>query len=127
MFFHPQPDLLRAPFLADLFLNPFPGLGLDTPVVSCTPAQRLVMSLFWTIAALTSVSPPFSAYSGFVDTYYSSNLSLIMAYFQQGINLVSLFLGKLVVAHKHSFDFQVSRGLYYTGLPLSTFKVALTS
>jgi hypothetical protein len=38
-----------------------------------------------------------------------------------------LFLGKLCVAHKHSFDLVVSRGLSYLSLPLSTFKVALVS
>jgi hypothetical protein len=38
-----------------------------------------------------------------------------------------LFLGKLFVAHKHSFDLAVLRGLSYTSLPLSTIKVALVS
>jgi hypothetical protein len=38
-----------------------------------------------------------------------------------------LFLGKLCVAHKRSFDLAVLRGLYYFSLPLSTFKVALVT
>jgi hypothetical protein len=38
-----------------------------------------------------------------------------------------LFLGKLCVAHKHSFDVVVLRGLSYLSLPLSTIKVALVS
>jgi hypothetical protein len=38
-----------------------------------------------------------------------------------------LFLGKLCVAHKRSFDLAVFRGLSYTSLPLSTIKVALVS
>jgi hypothetical protein len=38
-----------------------------------------------------------------------------------------LFLGKLRIAHKHSFDLAVFRGLSYRSLPLSTIKVALVS
>jgi hypothetical protein len=38
-----------------------------------------------------------------------------------------LFLGKLRVAHKRSFDLAVLRGLSYRSLPLSTIKVALVS
>jgi hypothetical protein len=51
----------------------------------------------------------------------------IVTRFQQSINLVSLFLGKLRVAHKHSFDLPVSRSLSYRSLPFSTIKVALVS
>jgi hypothetical protein len=40
---------------------------------------------------------------------------------------VSLFLGKLSVAHKHSFDLAVFGDLSYRSLPLSTIKVALVS
>jgi hypothetical protein len=38
-----------------------------------------------------------------------------------------LFLGKLSVVHKRSFDLAVLRGLSYTSLPLSTIKVALVT
>jgi hypothetical protein len=120
-------SLFRAPILSQLVLDKHPGSlgysGLGFP----TSAQRYVVSLFGTIAALASVPLQLSADRGFVYTDDTGYLRLIMAHFQQRINLVSLFMGKLCVVHKRSFDLAVSRGLYYLSLPLSTIKVALVS
>jgi hypothetical protein len=43
------------------------------------------------------------------------------------INMVTLSLGKLYVAHMHSNDWQVFRCLSYRSLPLYAIKVALVS
>jgi hypothetical protein len=85
------------------------------------------MCLLWSIASLATIAAQFTAYGGFVAAYHSGYLCSVMTYFQQSVNLVSLFLGKLRVAHKHSFDLPVSRDLSYRSLPLSTIKVALMS
>jgi hypothetical protein len=85
------------------------------------------MGLLWSIASKTAIAAQFPADSGFVAANHFGYLRSVVTYFQQGVYLVSLFLGKLRVAHKHSFDLAVSRGLSYRSLPLSTIKVALVS
>jgi hypothetical protein len=52
---------------------------------------------------------------------------LVITYNRHRINLVTLSLGKLCVAHMRSFDWPVFRGLSYRGLPLITINVALVS
>ena len=124
---HPQRDLLWAPILADPFLNPGPGLRLDALPVPFTSIYSVAVGLFRPISSLTLVPFQLSADGRFMYSYCFCYFRLFMVTFQKCLNLISLTLGKLVVTHKRSFDFVVCRGLYYTRLPLSTFKVALTS
>jgi hypothetical protein len=91
------------------------------------PTERPAMSLFRSIASQATIATQFTAYGGFMAANHFGYLRSIVIHFQHSINLISLFLGKLRVAHKHSFDLQVSRGLSYRSLPLSTIKVALVS
>jgi hypothetical protein len=79
------------------------------------------------VATQTTIAAQLPTYGGFVRAYHSGDLRSFVTHFQQGIYLVSLFLGKLCVAHKRSFDLVVFRGLSYPSLPLSTIKVALVS
>jgi hypothetical protein len=124
---HPQRYLLRAPVLSDLYLNPGPSLRMNTSSLPFTSGYRILMSLFRTINSLAAVSFQFSANGRFMNSNCFSYLRLIVVTFQKCLNLISLTLGELVVAHKRSFDLSVFRGLYYTSLPLLTFKVALMS
>ena len=88
---------------------------------------QIVSDLFVLSKFLAIVAFQLPAYCGFVGANQDCYLCSFMSYFHQGRYLLSLFLGKLCVAHNHSFDLQVSRGLCYCSLPLSTFKVAQVS
>jgi transposase-like protein len=88
---------------------------------------RFMMSLLRPVASQSTITLQLSTDGGFVLPYHFGYFRLIVTYFQQCRNLVSLSLGKLYVAHKRSFDLAVFRGLSYRSLPLSTIKVALVS
>jgi hypothetical protein len=85
------------------------------------------MGLLRSITTLATIALRLTAYGRFMASKHKGDFRSIVTYFQQGINLVSLFLGKLCVAHKRSFDCQVLRGLSYGSLPLLTIKVAFVS
>jgi len=85
------------------------------------------MGLVRYIASQSFNTLQFPAYRYFMPFYYPCDLRLCVTCFQQSINLVSLFLGKLFVDLKRSFDLAVFRGLSSFSLTLSTFKVALIS
>src|SRR4030066_791992 len=123
----PSRDLLRAPIQTKLRFDQIPCFWQNVKMAVIAATKRLVMSLLRTVASLPTISSQLSTYSGFVRPDHLGDLCLIVVHFQQSRYLVSLFLGKLRVAHKHSFDLQVSRGLSYCSLPLSTIKVALVS
>jgi hypothetical protein len=77
---------------------------------------------------MPTIASELSADRGFVNIDYSSYLDLRMSHFQESVNLISLFLGKLRVgSHLCSFDFgRFKKYRCYCSLPLiPTFKVAL--
>ena len=97
--------LLRAPFLADQPFDQDPGEGVSAIQRFLALIQRKLMSLFGAIPFLSTIASHFSADRGLVNTDYSSYLDLQMSHFQEGVNLISLFLGKLRVgSHLCSFD-----------------------
>ena len=88
----------------------FLGLGLDTPIVPLASVCRFLMSYIWTISSLTSIPFHLPTDGRFMDSYCFSYLRLVVVPFQKDMNLISLTLGELVVAHKRSFDLP---GLYW--------------
>jgi hypothetical protein len=123
----PARNLLGAPIQAKLGFDRIPCFLNDANTPVFMTIEGFEMSLPGTIAPTATITMQLAAYGGFVATNHFGYLRLVMTYFQQGINLVSLSLGKLRVAHKHSFDLLVFRGLSYRSLPLLTIKVALVS
>ena len=100
--------LLRAPFLADQRFDQDPGGGFYAIPGFLSSVQSKLMSLFGAIPFLSTIASHFSANRGLVNTDYSSYLDLQMSHFQEGVNLISLFLGKLRVgSHLCSFDLVV--------------------
>jgi hypothetical protein len=123
----PPRDLLWTPIQSQLRLDQLPGFRQDALAAVIATAKRSVMRLLRSVASQTFIPTQFSTDGRFVCTNHGCYLGPVMSHSQQGIYLVSLFLGKLCVGHKHSFDLVVLRGLSYTSLPLSTIKVALVT
>jgi hypothetical protein len=128
VFLEPIRYLLRAPFLADQRFDPDPGEGIYAIQRFLASVQSKLMSLLWPITFMPTIASELSADRGFVNIDYSSYLDLRMSHFQESVNLISLFLGKLRVgSHLCSFDFgRFKKYRCYCSLPLiPTFKVAL--
>jgi len=119
--------LLWTPVQSDLFVDQVPGQTLNTLSRDVSAVKSIFVRLFRSISSQTVIAFQFSAGCLFIPQNHLRNLCLFITHFQQSINLVSLFTGKLFVSHKRSFDLAVLRGLSYYSLPLSTFKVALIS
>ena len=97
--------LLRAPILADQCFDQDPDRSFYLISDFLASVQCKLMSLLGSITFLSTIASHFSADRGFVNTDYSSYLDLQMSHFQEGVNLISLFLGKLRVgSHLCSFD-----------------------
>ena len=79
------------------------------------------------IASPTTDSLQLLSDGGFLANNYFGHQRLVITYNKHRINWVTLSLGKLCVAHKRSFNWQVFRGLSYRSLPLLTIKVTLVS
>jgi hypothetical protein len=79
------------------------------------------------ITSPTKDSLQLLADGGFLANNYFSHHYLLITYNKHCINMVTLSLGKLCVAYKRSFDWQVFRGLSYRSLPLLIIKGALVS
>jgi hypothetical protein len=123
----PPRDLLRTPIKTQLGFDRVLCFPKDANSPVPVAIEGFEMGLLGSIASLATIPTQLPTYGGFMAANHSGYLCLVMTYFQQSINLVSLFLGKLRVAHKRSFDLAVSRSLSYRSLPLSTIKVALVS
>ena len=123
----PSRDLLWAPIQTQLRFDQLPCFRQDANSAAIAATKRLVMSLLGPVASQTAIAAQFPTYGGFVRANHFSDLRSIVTHFQQGIYLVSLFLGKLRVAHKCCFDLVVRVHLSYRSLPLSTIKDALVS
>jgi hypothetical protein len=123
----PTRDLLGTPIQLQFIFNHLPRFRLDAYGLMKASTNGQKMGLLGSITSLAAIPPQLSADGRFMASEHFGDFSSIMVHFQQGINLVSLFLGKLCVAHKHSFDWQVIRGLSYRSLPPLTIKVALVS
>src|SRR3990172_1431703 len=119
-------NLLWAPIQFQLLLNQGPIRGAKALLAAMASSQGHLMRLFGTITALPPVAAQLPTNGRFVYPQKTGDLRLVVSHFLQSINLVSLFLGKLLVAHKRSFDLVGLGGLCYRSLPLfPTFKVAL--
>src|SRR3990170_7819093 len=93
----PARDLFGAPVLPQQFLHQSPQL-IRNPWHGFSPAfQSQAVRLLWAITALTFIPAQLSADGGFVRFKYLGDLGLVVSHFLQGINLVSLFPGKLGV------------------------------
>ena len=79
------------------------------------------------IASPTTDSLQLRTDGGYLANNYFGHHRLVITYNKHCINLETLSLGKLCVAHMRSFDWQDSRGLSYRSLPLLIIKVALVS
>ena len=95
----PQTDLLRTPVLAQRHLDQYPGFApypwSDLVLASIHGKS---VGLGGSITPKTPVSSALTADCGFVNIYNPGNLGRVRTCFHQGMNLVSLFLGKLRVA-----------------------------
>lgn len=76
MLLHSEQDLFRAPVLSDLFLNPGPGLGMNSLLVSLVSARRFTMCSLGSIATLSIVSFQLSIDGRSVYTNYVRNFCL---------------------------------------------------
>lgn len=61
------------------------------------------------IAAQAAITAHFAADGGLVHAHDGSNLGLVMLGFHQGVNLISLLLGKLRVDSHRCFSFLAER------------------
>jgi len=101
----PARYLLRAPLLADQEFDPFPGSLWDAVANFLASAQSKLVRLFWAIASLPAIAFHFPTDRGLVNSNKVCDLRLVMSCFQKYINLVSLFIGELLVdTHPCSFD-----------------------
>jgi len=97
----PQTDLFRAPVLAQQGFNPAPVLRRQSRLRLALPAlDRKALRLLRALAAPAAVAPQLPADCGLVDADNVGNLGLVASRFHQGVNLVSLLLGKLrIMSH----------------------------
>jgi hypothetical protein len=79
------------------------------------------------IASPTTDSLQLRTDGGYLVNNYFGHHRLVITYIKHRLNLVTLSLGKLCVAHMRSFDWQVFRSLSCRSLPLLTIKAALVS
>ena len=106
--FQPSRYLFRAPVLPNLLFHPSPSFGTDAALGFVTPSEGQAVGLFGTLTALTTIAPQFPTDGHFMHVDGFRNLSLLVTHFLMGINLVSLFLGKLLICvHRYSFDLVV--------------------
>ena len=95
----PQTDLLRTPVLAQRHLDQYPGfVPYPWSDLVLASIHGKSVGLGGSITPKTPVSSALTADCGFVNIYNPGNLGRVMTCFHQGMNLVSLLLGKLRVA-----------------------------
>jgi hypothetical protein len=91
----PSAGLLWAPVFTQQGFDQHPTLVLDTELhFTFAPSDCKALGLFGTVSSQTTISPNLAADCGLVNAQYLSNSGLILVCFHQGVNLVSLFLGK---------------------------------
>ncbi len=106
--FQPTRCLFRAPVLAEQCFDQGPGGDFDAILGFLASVQTKLMCLFGSISFHSTITSQFSADRGFVNIDLTRNFRLVVCCFHKGINLVSLFLGKLCVgSHRCSFDLVV--------------------
>ena len=134
MSLQPSRYLFRAAFLAELGSDQQPNSWQDVSSSMISSAHRFAVCLLGTIAVQPFIATQFSTGRRFVYFQVVCYFSLLMPHFQQGMILVSLFLGKPCVGfHKLSrtwlgqaFDLAVRESLILPKLTsLSASKVAL--
>jgi hypothetical protein len=109
IFLHqPTRNLLRAPVLAKQLFYHAPVFWPQARSGFVATLERHFMRLPWSVATLPVITPHFAGNGRFMHFQYIRNFTSAMPGFQQGRNLVSLFLGNLGVgSHECSFDLVV--------------------
>ncbi len=98
--FKPQADLFRTPFFPEQSSDVVPDKATDTRTgFGMSPFLSQALSLFRAITTQTSIAGNFPANGRFVASQYHCYLSLVKSCFQQGRNLVSFVMGKLLLTH----------------------------
>jgi hypothetical protein len=77
------------------------------------------------IASPTTVTLQHQTAGGFMANNHLGYHRLVINYFKQGINWVTLSLGKQRITHNHSFDWSVIRELSYRNMLLYVIRVTL--
>ena len=99
----PTRNLLRTPFLAQIRFDPFDYLRrhLGHLRLLLTPRQGVLVGLAGTVAALATIAAQFPGDRRGRHLQRCRDGLLIMPDFLQGVNLLSLTLGQLVIlSHK---------------------------
>lgn len=125
----PTRYLFRTPIPTDFLFNNGPYSHLGAAQTLLASAHRQTVSYLRSIASQSLIKFHLPTNRRFSRSDTISDLRLVVPHFHQGINLVSLFWGKLSSgSHKYSFDLAVREVLILSQLTsLSTFKVALGS
>jgi hypothetical protein len=97
----PFPDLLRAQVLTDQSLDQSSGRLINRRLSSVTSGHRQLMGLIRTIAFQAPISTQLSIDRRLMNANHFCYRVLSMTHFHKGINLISVFLGKLFVIHYH--------------------------
>ena len=128
--FEPQTDLFRAPIQNQQLLDNQPSIVSDPGLIlGVFTFIRQTLRLLWTIAPKPRISSDLSTNGRFMASHYHGYLGLITCCFQQGVNLVSLRLGKLFVTHCAPLSWWTEKAVNHTAAySLSnSSRVALTS
>src|SRR5450759_178606 len=93
-------DLLRTPLLAQEPLDLLPSLR-SNPRTICValPVEGQFICLIRAIALLAAVAPQLARDRALMATDHDCDLRLVLSGFHQAVYLVSLFTGKLPIAH----------------------------
>jgi len=127
-FFELGRDLFRSPIFFQSIINDLPFSSAYSWLGFVLSSHRFAMGLFWAVTTLALITANFTTYGRFMYTHQLGNSRLTASHFQNCINKVSLFIGKLFVTHKRSFTSGKWKGPYFTSAYLSTTSfVALTS
>ncbi len=102
-------DLIRAPLFAQPLLSELPGRVIDPSGIERSPFTGKPMRLPGAVASLSTVAAQLSADGRGMAFKQIGNLALRMPCLDQGVNLVSFFLGEVCVVHFCNFDWPVKK------------------
>ncbi len=109
-FMQPVTDLLRTSFVPQPDLYSLPqGRGESLLLAGFSTRLPEQLSLAGSIASQATVASEFTANSRFMHAYQGGYVRLCMSCFHQGVNLVTLMLGKLCVVSHLCLSFLLER------------------
>ena len=113
--FNPKTDLFLTPIHAKQVFDMTPNRLRDArPGLGVTSFVSQSLSLFRTIVAQPGIAFKLPTDGRFISAQYHSFLRMIMPCFQQGVNLVSFFLGKLRVTHGAPLSWRTEKTVDFT-------------